>query len=1223
MPEDKHILKADISTFEKPMKGVKKLLGDAAIAQGRLAKQTGEANGMMNRQKITMDRLLASGKKLVTTYQKQGAVYKVVKAQVKDLTAAQIKQLKVQQDASFVHDKAAQKAIKANKQQIISWQSLSRVILTYVIRRAFGAMLMKMREAIALTIEFNKYIVEIQTISQAAGRSFDTWAKSLHRVSNAWGLDLLDTANASYQALSNQISNTVAETEAFLVTAAKFSRITRTTLEDSVNLLTGILNAYGMSASRAEEVSAKLFKTIELGRVRGSELANSFGRVAIVAALLGVSLNELLASVATITIQSVKTSETMTLLRGIFLKLAKPTKDMSELFRELGASTAEQIIFGKGLVGTLEAIGEASEGTVTGIAKFLGRIRPTTGVAALVKDLDNFNSVLEEIKTKATLDYMTAELKIFSTSGEKLEKQLNELRNYFQVTFGRRTAQSILALTKHTGGLVGTINFLIETLTVLGVTAAIAFAVRPILNFFRTLNTGILISTNAIVASAAAVSALMTAGVSLMAIGLVGIFYGWAKASWDAKDKIAALQQELGKLDRAAMTYADNSVGFFIETFANLETLDKKLVDILLGVRAYTFAWEDQTEVTEKQIKAHEKLKVSTLKSIDTMQGALRKYYDEISKLASKTSSEIRKLEDKIREAGLSRREYQREALARYQTPKEQIKALEEEIRLSKSLGATNKELLDLTIKRHKLIVEMEDKAREASKRRAREQAKEYARRMKIPSRMVSRERDIPRKETTAEKQALVDVDKLFKAVKADLEAEKLIQEGILANTESIKETVEKLHKTVYEAREAEREAFGLEPSEYKPLEATVVDLETIIQDVAKGLEDFAKNVEIIKASDLRKTNNELLVKFNITMGDLIKATEASVKSNNELIKAINDTVEASKTNLQAMPRTLDTALDRFSAFLKDELRKTPTRDVPGYGQIPFTYDAITQQIIKEFRKELAGEKGFERELKGAGEIRLGETTEEFIARSTETLINAQKIHDQILENIKTVGEDYGVSIEVITSALRDYQNKINEFKAYVDEYMAAELESQRLADIAIGLTHFKENLIKTNQAILDIVSGLGNDTTKIENLGEVINTITNLQLKNVTSLTSISLILAALNNELAAKYQALITGKSQGGMIHAALGKPLGTDTVAAMLTPGEFIVNQFAAKRFFSRLVPMNYGLENPKFMGGDTTTVGDIHVTVNGGDSSNQTAVSIAQEIRREIRRGRIAI
>jgi len=105
-----------------------------------------------------------------------------------------------------------------------------------------------------------------------------------------------------------------------------------------------------------------------------------------------------------------------------------------------------------------------------------------------------------------------------------------------------------------------------------------------------------------------------------------------------------------------------------------------------------------------------------------------------------------------------------------------------------------------------------------------------------------------------------------------------------------------------------------------------------------------------------------------------------------------------------------------------------------------------------------------------------------------------------------------------------------------------------------------------------------------------------------------------------------LVRKLSAGGLVqvarHLAGGGflPQGTDTIPAMLSPGEFVVNARSARRFFSQLVAINAGVR-PVYRqeGGPVTNVGDIHVSVHGGQSARQTARTIAAGVRRELRRG----
>jgi len=97
---------------------------------------------------------------------------------------------------------------------------------------------------------------------------------------------------------------------------------------------------------------------------------------------------------------------------------------------------------------------------------------------------------------------------------------------------------------------------------------------------------------------------------------------------------------------------------------------------------------------------------------------------------------------------------------------------------------------------------------------------------------------------------------------------------------------------------------------------------------------------------------------------------------------------------------------------------------------------------------------------------------------------------------------------------------------------------------------------------------------------------------------------------------------KRFGGMLYRADGGwiPQGTDTVPAMLTPGEFVMNAGATRQFYSQLVAMNAGVK-PQYRqnGGSVTNVGDVNITVNESISAQQTARETMQAFRREMRRG----
>ena len=84
------------------------------------------------------------------------------------------------------------------------------------------------------------------------------------------------------------------------------------------------------------------------------------------------------------------------------------------------------------------------------------------------------------------------------------------------------------------------------------------------------------------------------------------------------------------------------------------------------------------------------------------------------------------------------------------------------------------------------------------------------------------------------------------------------------------------------------------------------------------------------------------------------------------------------------------------------------------------------------------------------------------------------------------------------------------------------------------------------------------------------------------------------------------------------------GQDKIPAMLTKKETVVSAKNSQRFFSELNAMNQGSQ-PVYreQGGTVTNVGDVNVTVQGGDSSQQTVREIGRALRREVQRGTIKL
>jgi TP901 family phage tail tape measure protein len=358
----------------------------------------------------------------------------------------------------------------------ISLETLSRVVGTQVIVRALSTLREAIEGSFQGFIEFNRKVAEIQTIST---EPLDALAKSVRDLSDQFNAPLLDVAAAKYQILSNGFTSTADSTKV-LTAALKFSKVGLADVASSADLISSALNAYGKSANEAETISAKLFKTIELGRVVGQELATSFGRVAPVAKEIGASESEILAAFSSITIGGVKASEAATQIRATLTGLLKPSKDTAEAFRKLGVESGEQLIQAKGFQGALQALIGTTDGSAAAIAKLFPNVRALNGVLReTTTGATIFAEHLKEIQA-ASGDLLNKKFELrIESNAERVSADLNKIKNFFTVDLGKTLVDKVGSFTNLIGGVDTLITGFRNLTPVVGavVTALVAYNV--------------------------------------------------------------------------------------------------------------------------------------------------------------------------------------------------------------------------------------------------------------------------------------------------------------------------------------------------------------------------------------------------------------------------------------------------------------------------------------------------------------------------------------------------------------------------------------------------------------------------------------------------------------------------------------------------------------------------------------------------------------------------
>ncbi|HEX3657050.1 MAG TPA: phage tail tape measure protein [Pirellulales bacterium] len=332
----------------------------------------------------------------------------------------------------------------------VSLETVTRVVTTQAIVRALSGIRSAVEDSYQSFTKFNQAAAEIQTILD---QPLSQIRQDVRALSDEFNAPILDIAEAKYQALSNGFV-TASDSSQVLTAALKFGKVGIASATDSVDLISTSLNAYARTADHAETISAKLFKTVELGRVVGTELANSFGRVAPVAHELGVSEDEVLAAFSSITIGGVKASEAATQIRSSLTALLKPSDAAKDALRALGVESGEELVAAKGYQGALKALIGTTDGSATATSELFHNIRALSGVLRETgTGADIYQQHLKAIsEASASLLNQKYQLRIESNA-EQVATQMNQLGNAIKVEVGEQLVSAAGLALKLAGGV--------------------------------------------------------------------------------------------------------------------------------------------------------------------------------------------------------------------------------------------------------------------------------------------------------------------------------------------------------------------------------------------------------------------------------------------------------------------------------------------------------------------------------------------------------------------------------------------------------------------------------------------------------------------------------------------------------------------------------------------------------------------------------------------------
>lgn len=324
--------------------------------------------------------------------------------------------------------------------------------------------------------DFNAFDKGMRAVNTMAGESqegLSLLTGQVEELANTIPLAKEELASGLYQVISNGVpkDNWIA----FLEQSSKSAVGGIADLGQTVTVTSTLIKNYGLEWSAAGELQDKIQTTAKNGVTSFEQLAQALPRVTGNAATLGVTVDELMASFATLTGVSGNTNEVSTQMAAIFTALVKPSSEAAEMAQAMGIQFDAAAIKAAGgfqnfltnLDGTVKAyasangmIAEEIYGKLFGSAEALRALIPLNGELA-----DTYrNNVAAMADSGGTID---AAFDSMSGSGEAVTQMLqNQLSTMFSwvgsvasaakpyVTYIALAGQAISAISLLTAAVV-------------------------------------------------------------------------------------------------------------------------------------------------------------------------------------------------------------------------------------------------------------------------------------------------------------------------------------------------------------------------------------------------------------------------------------------------------------------------------------------------------------------------------------------------------------------------------------------------------------------------------------------------------------------------------------------------------------------------------------------------------------------------------------------------
>lgn len=304
--------------------------------------------------------------------------------------------------------------------------------------------------------KYETALAKVNTIADTTQVPLEKISQEVMALSNKTGV----AANALAEDVYNAISagQKTGDAVNFVSYSTKLAKAGFAETSQTLDVLTTILNAYGMSADKVGNVSDMLIQIQNKGKVSVGELSSVMGKIIPTANAYNVGLEQLGATYAIMTSKGIAAAETTTYANSMLNELGKSGSTADKILRKVaGGGFSDLMANGSSLAEVLNILQTEAQKSGKTISDMFGSAEAGKAAMSILSNgVDGFNASVEDMLKSAGATE-TAFGIMADTTENKMAKAKNSINN-LQIVLGQNLLPIVGNVADKVAGVVTKIS---------------------------------------------------------------------------------------------------------------------------------------------------------------------------------------------------------------------------------------------------------------------------------------------------------------------------------------------------------------------------------------------------------------------------------------------------------------------------------------------------------------------------------------------------------------------------------------------------------------------------------------------------------------------------------------------------------------------------------------------------------------------------------------------